>query len=103
VVTLPLGVLKSSSVQFVPALPAHKTNAISRLQMGLLNKVRCSGGPLGGGGVGGPALPAPASASLCAPSVLVHGSSRLLATLPLQQPRLPPALHMIVIAHITVS
>ena len=37
-VTLPLGVLQSRSVQFAPALPATQQNAISKLGMGLLNK-----------------------------------------------------------------
>lgn len=39
VVTLPLGVLKSGSVEFVPALPAAKRAAIARLGMGLLDKI----------------------------------------------------------------
>ena len=39
VITLPLGVLKSGSVQFSPALPAKKTNAIQQLGIGLLDKV----------------------------------------------------------------
>ena len=38
VVTLPLGVLKSGAVQFLPALPAAKQVAISTLRMGILNK-----------------------------------------------------------------
>jgi monoamine oxidase len=38
VVTLPLGVLKRGSVEFVPALPADKRQAIGRMGMGLLNK-----------------------------------------------------------------
>lgn len=38
VVTLPLGVLKSGAVQFLPALPAAKLAAISTLRMGILNK-----------------------------------------------------------------
>jgi monoamine oxidase len=38
VVTLPLGVLKTGRVQFLPALPAAKRNAISKLGMGVLNK-----------------------------------------------------------------
>lgn len=37
-VTLPLGVLKAGAIEFVPRLPAAKTNAINRLGMGLLNK-----------------------------------------------------------------
>jgi monoamine oxidase len=39
VVTLPLGVLKSSTVDFVPALPAERTQAVERLGFGLLNKI----------------------------------------------------------------
>ncbi len=39
VVTLPLGVLKQGSVKFFPELPAKKQKAISRLKMGVLNKV----------------------------------------------------------------
>ena len=38
VITLPLGVLKQSSVAFIPKLPASKTGAITRLGMGVLNK-----------------------------------------------------------------
>jgi monoamine oxidase len=38
VVTLPLGVLKSGSVEFAPVLSAKKRNAIRALGMGLLNK-----------------------------------------------------------------
>jgi len=38
VVTVSLGVLKSSMIQFDPELPAEKTTAISRLGFGLLNK-----------------------------------------------------------------
>ena len=38
VVTLPLGVLKTGRVQFLPALPVAKLNAISKLGMGVLNK-----------------------------------------------------------------
>jgi hypothetical protein len=37
-VTLPLGVLKAGAIEFIPRLPAAKTNAINRLGMGLLNK-----------------------------------------------------------------
>ena len=37
-VTLPLGVLKSRSVSFVPALPATQQSAIDKLGMGVLNK-----------------------------------------------------------------
>ena len=39
VITLPLGVLKSGSVTFSPPLPERKRAAISRLAMGVLNKV----------------------------------------------------------------
>jgi lysine-specific histone demethylase 1 len=39
VVTVSLGVLKASSIQFEPALPHHKMRAISRLGFGLLDKV----------------------------------------------------------------
>ena len=39
VVTVPLGVLKQQSIQFVPALPEWKQAAISRLGFGLLNKI----------------------------------------------------------------
>jgi monoamine oxidase len=38
VVTLPLGVLKAQSVQFSPALPPAKQEAIAKLGMGVLNK-----------------------------------------------------------------
>jgi monoamine oxidase len=38
-VTLPLGVLKTGQPVFTPALPAGKLNAITKLGMGLLNKV----------------------------------------------------------------
>jgi monoamine oxidase len=38
VITLPLGVLKASGVTFDPLLPAAKTQAITRLGMGVLNK-----------------------------------------------------------------
>jgi monoamine oxidase len=37
-VTLPLGALKSGKVEFVPQLPRTKSNAISKLEMGHLNK-----------------------------------------------------------------
>ncbi|KAI1870197.1 hypothetical protein JX265_006367 [Neoarthrinium moseri] len=37
--TIPLGVLKHGSVKFDPPLPAWKTDAISRLGFGILNKV----------------------------------------------------------------
>ena len=39
VVTLPLGVLQKGNVHFSPELPAKKQKAISRLKMGVLNKV----------------------------------------------------------------
>lgn len=39
VITLPLGVLQSGSVQFSPALPAAQQRALRSLKMGLLNKV----------------------------------------------------------------
>jgi monoamine oxidase len=38
IVTLPLGVLKRSDIAFSPALPSSKSTALSRLQMGVLNK-----------------------------------------------------------------
>ncbi len=38
IVTLPLGVLQSGNVQFIPELPAQKQNAIAKLGMGVLNK-----------------------------------------------------------------
>jgi monoamine oxidase len=38
VVTLPLGVLQSKSVRFIPELPRNKQNAIAKLGMGVLNK-----------------------------------------------------------------
>lgn len=38
VVTLPLGVLKAQQVQFIPALPQQKQQAIKTLKMGVLNK-----------------------------------------------------------------
>lgn len=37
-ITLPLGVLKSNSVEFTPPLPKSKQEAIDKLQMGVLNK-----------------------------------------------------------------
>lgn len=37
--TLPIGVLQSGAIAFVPALPQAKRAALSRLQMGLLNKI----------------------------------------------------------------
>jgi len=43
VVTVSLGVLKSSMIHFNPELPAEKTAAISRLGFGLLNKANCEG------------------------------------------------------------
>jgi monoamine oxidase len=39
VVTLPLGVLKNRAVEFVPALPAKKLDAVKALGMGVANKV----------------------------------------------------------------
>jgi monoamine oxidase len=39
IVTVPLGVLKSLAIQFTPALPTTKQTAISKLGMGLMNKV----------------------------------------------------------------
>ena len=38
-VTVPLGVLKSGSIEFTPSLPQTKLNSIDKLGMGLLNKV----------------------------------------------------------------
>ena len=38
-VTVPLGVLQSGALGFAPALPQEKLGAISRLGMGLLDKV----------------------------------------------------------------
>ncbi|KAK1301987.1 hypothetical protein QJS10_CPB12g01331 [Acorus calamus] len=38
-ITVPLGVLKRGTIRFVPDLPPHKQEAISRLGFGLLNKV----------------------------------------------------------------
>jgi monoamine oxidase len=39
VITLPLGVLKSGAVEFLPPLPQRKIQAIQNLGMGILNKV----------------------------------------------------------------
>jgi monoamine oxidase len=39
VITTPLGVLKAGAIKFTPSLPASYTSAISRLGMGLLNKL----------------------------------------------------------------
>jgi monoamine oxidase len=39
VITLPLGVLKTGTVEFSPALPTRKQTAINKLGMGVLNKV----------------------------------------------------------------
>ena len=39
VVTLPLGVLQNGDVEFSPALPPAKQDAIRRLQMGTMNKI----------------------------------------------------------------
>ncbi len=38
IVTVPLGVLKSQSITFEPALPAKYTNALNQLEMGLLDR-----------------------------------------------------------------
>ena len=38
VITLPLGVLQSKAVTFLPALPSRKQQAIAALGMGVLNK-----------------------------------------------------------------
>jgi len=38
IVTLPLGILKRSDINFSPGLPANKVRAISRLKMGVLDK-----------------------------------------------------------------
>ena len=43
VLTVSLGVLKSGTIHFEPELPAQKTEAISRLGFGLLNKVLFDG------------------------------------------------------------
>lgn len=37
--TVPLGVLKKKSIEFIPDLPERKKDAIDRLGFGLLNKV----------------------------------------------------------------
>ena len=39
IVTVPLGVLKNSAIQFTPPLPTSKQGAIDRLGFGLLNKI----------------------------------------------------------------
>lgn len=39
IITVPLGVLKKQIINFMPALPSSKQQAIERLGMGLLNKV----------------------------------------------------------------
>jgi len=39
IVTVPLGVLKNKSIDFVPKLPEEKIDSIERLEMGLLNKI----------------------------------------------------------------
>ena len=39
ILTVPLGVLKDSSIKFSPPLPDYKQKAIDRLGMGLMNKV----------------------------------------------------------------
>ncbi len=38
IVTVPLGVLKRNRISFLPSLPPRKRSAISRLEMGVLNK-----------------------------------------------------------------
>lgn len=38
IVTVPLGVLKNNSIEFIPKLPKEKREAISRLKMGTVNK-----------------------------------------------------------------
>lgn len=38
IVTLPLGVLKAGKIEFVPSLPKPTTDAIAKLEMGVLNK-----------------------------------------------------------------
>ena len=40
VVTLPIGVLKASSVSFTPELPSSKYTALDKIAMGVLDKVR---------------------------------------------------------------
>ena len=42
ILTTPLGVLKSGSIQFQPPLPDWKRDVIDRMGFGLLNKVSCS-------------------------------------------------------------
>jgi monoamine oxidase len=39
IVTLPLSLLQNNTLEFIPKLPANKINAISRLGMGVLNRV----------------------------------------------------------------
>ena len=39
IVTVPLGVLKDDFISFRPSLPSRKTDAIAKLEMGVLNKV----------------------------------------------------------------
>ena len=41
VVTVPLGVLKASSIRFDPPLPEWKKSVIRRMGFGNLNKVHC--------------------------------------------------------------
>ncbi|PCJ58875.1 MAG: hypothetical protein COA79_12465 [Planctomycetota bacterium] len=41
ILTVPLGVLKKKKIEFFPPLPTDKTNAIQRLEMGVLNKTFC--------------------------------------------------------------
>ena len=38
IVTIPVGVMKTGSITYTPALPASKTNAIARIGSGVLNK-----------------------------------------------------------------
>lgn len=39
VVTVPLGILKSQTIEFVPPLPSHKRNVIERFGFGIMNKI----------------------------------------------------------------
>lgn len=41
IITIPLGVLKTNQVTFTPALPSSKSEAISAVQMGNVNKALC--------------------------------------------------------------